>query len=90
MPSRLYVLSFFLAKKKGPKKNATFANRSAGKRSPAAWPVEAFFYLSAVAASFALFHSYCSIKFLSIHLTDVCAISITKYDIDAKKHDTVT
>ena len=38
--SPLYVLSFFLAKKKGPKKNATFANRSARKRSLTAWFVE--------------------------------------------------
>jgi hypothetical protein len=34
-------LSFFLAKKKGTKKNATFSYRSAAKRSPAACFVEA-------------------------------------------------
>jgi hypothetical protein len=35
------VLSFFLAKKKVPKKNATFSYRSAAKRSPAARFAEA-------------------------------------------------
>jgi hypothetical protein len=35
------LLSFFLAKKKGAKKNATFSYRSAAKRSPTACFVEA-------------------------------------------------